>query len=113
MAVVTTGQEGIAPAISILVKRTVLRSVSWYSKVQVPRWTPFCYVLMNKHYTENRKPSIDAAGGIHVLLLHIEFIEKGHKQVIKRFKNQKDVRMAVVNKVHKQDHHYSTLHCPT
>ena len=101
---------GIAPAILILVKRNMLCSVSWYSKVQVPHWTPFCYMLMNKH--KNRKPSINAAEG--VLQMYIEFIEKGHKQAIKRFhRNQKDVGMAVVNKVRKQRHHYSTLHSPT
>ena len=43
----------------ILAKRNVLRCVSRYSKVQVPHWTPFCYMLMNKH--KNRKLSIYAA----------------------------------------------------
>ena len=36
-----------------------------------------------------------------------------YQQAIKRFhRNQKDVGMAVVDKVHKQGYHYSTLHCP-
>ena len=77
----TTNQKnlwGIAPAISNLAKRNVLRS-----KVQVPRWTPFCYVIMNKH--KNCKLSIYAAGSIHVLQMYVEFIEKGHKQVAKNF----------------------------
>ena len=78
----------------------MLRSVSWYSKVHVPRWTPFCYILMNKH--KNRKLSIYAAESELRM-----YIKKGHKQAIKRFhRNQKAVGMAVINKVRKQ---YPTL----
>ena len=35
----------------------VLCSVSHYFKVQVPHWTPFCYMVMNKH-NKNCKPII-------------------------------------------------------
>ena len=99
-----------APATSILAKSNTLSSFSWYSKVQVPHWTSFCYMLTNEH--KNGKPLIDAAEG--VLQMYIKFIEKRHKQAIKRFhRNQKDVGIAVANKVRKQGHHYSTLHCPT
>ena len=38
---------------------------------------------------------------------YIESIQKGHKQALKKkfHRNQKDVGMAVVNKVRKQGHH--------
>ena len=52
---------------------------------------------------------VDLQNSIFLRIDAVQFL-----QVIKRFhRNQKDVGMAVVNKVHKQGHHYSTLHCPT
>ena len=63
---------GTAPAISILAKRNVLCYVSQHSKVQVLRWTPFCYTLMNKH--KNRTPKISATEDL--LQMYTEFIKR-------------------------------------
>ena len=63
---------GTAPAISILAKRNVLCYVSQHSKVQVPRWMPICYTLMNKH--KNCTPKISATEDL--LQMYTEFIKR-------------------------------------
>ena len=45
-------------------------------------------------------------------MYYTELIKEGHKQVIKRFhRNQKDIEMAMANKVTNKD--CSTMHHPT
>ena len=51
----------------------MFRSVSWHSKIQIPHWTPFCYMLMNKH--KKCKATIYAAEDI--LQMYTEFVNEG------------------------------------
>ena len=64
---------GTAPAISILAKFSEKeRAPLYFSKVQDPHWTPFCYTQMNKH--KNGTPTIYAAEDI--LQMYTEFNKK-------------------------------------